>query len=303
LKSSPLKNNAQNQIKLSQLRVLVAVADQENFTEAALELEMSQSAVSHAIAALEERLGVVLFLRGRTGAHLTPIGQQIVDHARIIAREVDAITQAADSVRGLAGGQVRIASFRSIATHLLPDAIGEFHQRFPAIAVSLSEHDDYSQVEQALREGRADIGFTFMPASEDLESWEMLRDEYVALLPARFPGGDRLTWQELVTQPLIMPPMDAMMRQVYDHAAACGYPLKVTYAVETDGAIVRLVEQGLGATILPRLAAEPIPSQIKVYSLPTPVVRVIGVAVLASALHPPAIYAFLELLKRRISAY
>jgi DNA-binding transcriptional LysR family regulator len=110
-----------------------------------------------------------------------------------------------------------------------------------------------------------------------------------------------------VTQPLIMPPMDAMMRQVYDHAEACGYPLKVTYAVETDGAIVRLVEQGLGATILPRLAAEPIPDRVKVYSLPTPVVRVIGVAVLANALHSPAIYAFLELLRKRknriVSAY
>jgi DNA-binding transcriptional LysR family regulator len=308
LEKQPLKNNVQNQIKLSQLRVLVAVADHENFTEAALELEMSQSAVSHAIAALEERLGIVLFLRGRNGAHLTPIGQQIVDHARVIAYKVDEITKAAESVRGLEGGQVRIASFRSIATHLLPDAITEFHQRFPAIAVSLSEHDDCYQVEQSLREGRADIGFTFMPASEDLEAWEMLRDEYVALFPARFKmDAEQLTWQKLVTQPLIMPPMDAMMRQVYDHAEACGYPLKVTYAVETDGAIVRLVEQGLGATILPRLAAEPIPDQVKVYSLPTPVVRVIGVTVLANALHSPAIYAFLELLRKRknrlMSAY
>jgi DNA-binding transcriptional LysR family regulator len=195
--------------------------------------------------------------------------------------------------------QVRIASFRSIATHLLPSIITEFHQRFPAIAVSLSEHDDYSQVEQALREGRADIGLTFMPASEDLEAWEVLRDEYVALLPTQFHlDKAELTWQALVTQPLIMPPMDAMMRQVYDHAQACGYPLKVTYAVETDAAIVRLVEQGLGATVLPRLAAEPIPANVRVYSLPTPVVRVIGVAVLASAMHPPAIYAFLEMLKR-----
>jgi DNA-binding transcriptional LysR family regulator len=89
-----LKNNFQNQMKLSQLRVLVAVAEYENFTEAALQLEMSQSAVSHAIAALEERLGVVLFLRGRTGAHLTPVGQQIVTHAKAIADEVDAITKA-----------------------------------------------------------------------------------------------------------------------------------------------------------------------------------------------------------------
>jgi DNA-binding transcriptional LysR family regulator len=221
----------------------------------------------------------------------------------VIAREAEEITKAADSVRGLQGGQVRISSFRSIATHLLPSVVTEFHQRFPAIAVSLSQQDDYPEVEQALREGRADIGFTFMPAPEDLEAWEVLRDEYVALLPAQVNlETDQLTWQEFVTQPLIMPPIDVIMQQVYDQAQASGYPLKVTYAVETDAAIVRLVEQGLGATILPRLAAEPIPAKVKVYSLPTPVVRVIGVAVLANALHPPAIYAFLELFKRKIIA-
>lgn len=62
-------------MKLSQLRILVAVADRENFSEAALDLEMSQSAVSHAIATLEDHLGVILFLRGRHGDRLTPVGK------------------------------------------------------------------------------------------------------------------------------------------------------------------------------------------------------------------------------------
>jgi DNA-binding transcriptional LysR family regulator len=296
-----VKVNPQNQMKLSQLRILVMVANYENFTEAALQLEMSQSAVSHAVAALEDHLGIVLFLRGRHGAHLTPVDQQIVQHASEIVRQADEITKAAESVRGLQGGQVRIASFRSIATYLLPAVITEFHQRFPAIAVSLSEQDDYPQVEQALREGRADIGFTFMPTTTGIEAWEVLQDEYVALLPPHFKlQGDRLTWEELVAQPLIMPPVDyVMMQQVYDHARSFGYSLKVAYEVGTDATIVGLVAQGLGATILPRLAAEPIPATVQVYPLPVPLARVIGVAVLADALHSPAIYAFLEILKRK----
>jgi len=296
-----MKANPQNQMKLSQMRILVAVADYENFTEAALHLEISQSAVSHAIAALEDHLGVVLFWRGRNGAHLTTVGKQIVQHAREIVHQADAITKAAESARGLQGGQVKIASFRSIATHLLPSVIAKFHKQFPAIAVSLSEHDDYPHVEQALREGRADIGFTFMPASADLEAWEILQDEFVALLPANFKlSSSQLTWQELVAQPLIMPPVDyVMMRQVYVHANTFGYPLQVAYEVETDATIVGLVAQGLGATILPRLAAEPIPENVQVYKLPVPLARVIGVAILADALHPPAVYAFLEILKRK----
>lgn len=292
--------NHQSQMKLSQLKILVAVAEYENFSEAALYLEISQSAVSHAIAALENHLGVVLFLRGRHGAHLTSVGKQIVNHAREIVHRADEIAKAAELARGLHGGQVRIASFRSVATHLLPSIITKFHQQFPAIAVNLTEHDDSPEVERALYEGRADIGFTLMPnRNSDIETWKILQDEFVALFPPEFEAADtQLTWEELIAQPLILPPInDLMMQQLYSHTTAHGHPLEVAYEVGTDATIVSLVAQGLGATILPRLAATPIPSSVQVYSLPAPLDRVIGVSVLANALHPPAVYAFLEILR------
>ncbi|PSR17235.1 LysR family transcriptional regulator [filamentous cyanobacterium CCP3] len=294
-----MRDNHQNQMKLSQLRILVAVAEQETFSEAALNLDMSQSAVSHSISALEEHLGVVLFSRGRHGARLTPVGDRIVSHARIILQQAEAIAKEAELARGLQGGQVRIASFRSIAIHLLPAAIAQFKQRHPNIAVNLSEHDNYLQVEKALREGRADIGFTLLPAADDLDTWEVLENAYVALFPPSFKAvGPQITWAEVAQHPLIMPPADRiMMRDVYDHFQAHGYSLNVVSEVETDTTIVNLVAQGLGATILPRLAAEPIPERVQVFDLPEPLVRVIGAAVLGNGLHTPAIYAFLDVLK------
>lgn len=294
-----MKDNPQNQMKLSQLRVLVAVADHSTFSEAALQLEMSQSAVSHSIASLEEHLGVILVSRGRHGARLTPVGERIVSHARQMLHQVEAIVQEAEVTKGLKGGQVRVASFRSIAIHLLPDAIAQFNQRYPGITVNLSEQDNYRQVEKALREGRADIGLTVLPAAEDLETWVILENEYVALMPPQFqPPGPQLTWADLAQQPMIMPPVDrVMMRDVYAHIQAHGHALKVMSEVETDTTIVNLVAQGMGATILPRLAAEPIPSTVQVFSLPDPLSRVIGAAILADGLHTPAIYGFLEVLK------
>ncbi len=294
-----MRDNHQNQMKLSQLRILVAVAEQETFSEAALNLDMSQSAVSHSISALEDHLGVVLFSRGRHGARLTPVGDRIVGHARTILQQADAIAREAELARGLQGGQVRIASFRSIAIHLLPDAIAQFKQRHPNIAVNLSEHDNYLQVEKALREGRADIGFTLLPAADDLDTREILENAYVALFPPSFKlAGPELTWAELAQHPLIMPPADRiMMRDVYEHVQAYGYQLNVVSEVETDTTIVNLVAQGLGATILPRLAAEPIPTQVQVFALPVPLGRIIGAAVMAGAMHTPAIYAFLDVLK------
>lgn len=295
-----MKASYQSQMKLSQLRILVAVADLANFSEAALHLEMSQSAVSHAIATLEEHLGIVLFSRGRHGARLTPVGERIVKHAREIVYRTEEILKEAESAKGLSGGQVRIAAFRSAATQILPNAITEFHQRFPAITVSLTEHDDCYHVEQALREGRAGIGFTLLPTDDSFDTWELIRDEFVALFPPSFQSKPQLTWQELINYPIVMHPIeDMMMQQVYQHVRACGYTLKATYEVETDATIVSLVAQGLGATILPRLAAEPIPTNVQVYHLPVPLERIIGVAILADALHTPAVYAFLDILRRQ----
>lgn len=294
-----MSQNPQNQIKLSQLNILVAVAERNSFSEAALYLEISQSAVSHAIAALEDHLGIVLFVRGRQGARLTPVGTQIVEHSREIVQRTEYIHRAAETAKGLQGGQVRIASFRSAAAHLLPSIVAVFHQRFPAVTVNISEYNASADVEQALHQGDADIGFTLLPTGQNLETWEVMRDEFIALCPKTLkPNSSQLTWQELIDYPLILHPANyRMMQQVYDHVRSQGYALKAAYEVETDATIVNLVAQGLGATILPRLAAEPIPSNIQVYGLPVPFARVIGAAVLAEGLHLPAVYAFLETIK------
>jgi DNA-binding transcriptional LysR family regulator len=216
-----------------------------------------------------------------------------------MVQRADEIEKEADLARSLEGGQVRIASFRSVATHVLPSVIAAFHQQFPAIVVSLSEHEDYLHVEQFLREGEADVGFTFVPTSDDLEAWEVLQDEFIALFPPNFQAAhSEITWDELVAHPLILPPnKHIMMEKVYEHAATYGYRLDAAYEVKTDSTIVNLVAQGIGAAILPSLAAKPIPPRVQVYSLPVPLYRTIGVAVLADALHTPAIYAFLEVLK------
>lgn len=293
-----MKDNSQNRIKLSQLKILVAVAERQNFSEAALELGISQSAVSHAIASLEEYLGVILFSRGRYGARLTPVGNRVINHARIIVEHSEDILREAGFAKGLEKGDVRITTFRSIATHILPEIILEFQKCFPGIKVKLTEHDDYLQIERALREGLTDIGITFIPTGKGLTTWELLKDEFVVLLPPNTPlKNNQLTWETLAEQPLIMPPADyIMMRPVYEHINSLGYWLNVVNEVKTDAAIVKLVTQGLGGTILPRLAAEPIPKDVDIYSLPVPLKRQIGIAILEDALQPPAVYALLEIL-------
>jgi DNA-binding transcriptional LysR family regulator len=286
-------------IKLSQLRALVLVAERNNFSEAALELGVSQSAVSHAIATLEEELGIVLLSRGRHGANLTPVGERITKHAKDMLELLGSITKEALMSKGLKGGEVRIASFRSVATHVLPEIIARFRSEFPGISVTIVEHRGYEDVEEALREGRADIGFTCIPTTAEFEAWELMRDEYLLLLPPMWhPPKTPITWEELATYPMIMPiEGDYCSVLIREHFAKLKQHINAIYEIQEDSTIIGMVAQGLGATIMARMAAEPLPPEIKIYHLPVPLERVIQVVILAESLHPPAVFAFLNTLK------
>ncbi|MGB3404969.1 MAG: LysR family transcriptional regulator [Microcoleaceae cyanobacterium] len=286
-------------LKLSQLRALVAVADYGNFSEAALALDLSQSTVSHAIATLETELGVILLNRGRYGANLTPVGERIVSQARQIQNLIEQMGVEANREKGLQGGEIRIASFRSIATHLLPPVISRLSRHYPNVQVIITEMDDTVEIEQALRGGHADICFTYLPAAVEFETWEVMRDDYIAVFDATHAvNSDPLTWQELATYPLILSTVSCCANLIYQYLKTSPYPVNVAYQVRQDSTIMSMVMQGLGVGILPRLAAEPLPSQAIIRQLPSYLERVIGVAIVKDKIHSPAVFAFLDALRQ-----
>ncbi|WP_017315944.1 LysR family transcriptional regulator substrate-binding protein [Mastigocladopsis repens] len=230
---------------------------------------------------------------------MTPIGEQVIQEARQVLHLLEVIQEKANQEKGLQTGQVRVACVRSIATHVLPKVIALFRQKFPTISVVMTECDRYAQVEQALREGQADIGFTLLPTTTEFETWELFRDEFVVLLP---PGsiapGVSLSWEQLAEYPMIVNLRSPQHNKtVHAHFLQFGQTLKIDYEVREDSTILSMVMQGLGATVMAQLAAEPIPEGIEVRSLPVLLERVIGVAILADALLPRAVFAFLDILK------
>ncbi|MEO0406868.1 MAG: LysR family transcriptional regulator [Cyanobacteria bacterium P01_A01_bin.135] len=283
-------------MNISHLSVLAAIAKHGSFSTAAIHLDLSQSAVSRAIATLEDDLGVLLLVRGRFGARLTPVGERVLTHARKILQLQERIESEVNSHKGLNGGHLRIASFRSAATHLLPPVIAQFCQRFPGVDISLDELDPLG-VERALREGGADIGLLPLPRSEEFETWEVVRDEFVVLLPEQVQTPETLSWEYLAQHDFILYNYAECTSAVRRHWAQWDQTLNVAYEIKEDSTIVSMVAQGLGAAILPRLAALPIPDGVQVRSLPVPLVRVVGAAIAANSLQPPATFVFLELLR------
>lgn len=294
-----LSDSGDSRLKLFQLRALVAVARLGNFSEAAHQLGLSQSAVSHAIATLEDELGVVLMLRGRRGAALTPVGERICEDAQEILRLVESIREKSQQERQFDKGQVRVASVRSIATHVLPEVIAQFRQRFPGITVALEECDRYVEVEQRLKDGQTDVGLLFVPTLPELEARELFRDEFVALLPpGTLPESEPLTWELLLSQPMIVNLRSVKHNElIFTHLKSFGFTPTVAYEVREDSTILGMVKQGLGVSVMARMSAEPIPPDIQVRELPVPLERVIGVAVMANTLLPQAVLAFFDSLK------
>ncbi|MGF1518076.1 MAG: LysR family transcriptional regulator [Nodosilinea sp.] len=285
-------------IKLSQLRALVAIADTGNFSEAALKLDVTQSTISHAIATLEDELGITLLQRGRHGARLTPVGDRITAHAREMLGLLDTIGGEVNQARGVQGGSLRIASFRSVATHVLPEAIARLHRRYPTIAISVLEMDELHQLKQALLKGEADLCVAEVIDGKDVEGLHIFDDDYVALLPPGFrTQTGALTLDEMRQMPIIGSSHSSCGLRIRTILGAQAQPLETTYCIRHDSSMVAMVQKGLGIAILPRLAAEPVPPDVQIAPLPFPISRPIGATILKDALHTPALYAFLDALR------
>jgi DNA-binding transcriptional LysR family regulator len=285
-------------LKLSQLRALLAVAEYGNFSEAALQLNITQSTVSHAIATLEDELGVILFHRGRHGAQLTPVGERILTHAKQIQGLLESMMSAADNERGLKGGTVRIASFRSIATHVLPEAIARLHQQHPTIQISILEVDELYQLKQALSQGQVDLCVAEMLCGDEFETIPILEDDYIALLPPQYGLRDaQLTLEDLYNYPLITSSHDSCSVRIRDRLKDLDHELQVAYRIRHDSSMTSMVQQGLGIALMTELSAKPVPDGVRVCRLPFALSRPIGATLLKEALHSPAVYAFLDALR------
>lgn len=285
-------------LRLSQLRALVAIAATQNFSEAALELNLSQSTISHSIAALESELGVVLVNRGRHGASLTPVGEAVCAKAQQMLQNLDDIGQLASQARGVEGGQVRIVAFRSMASNVLPGAIAKLHATYPSIQVTITELDELREFEQALVEGKADVSVAELLSEEDFETLPVINDPCIGLVPLNYPiDTPQLTWDHLYEYPVITSVHGSCTHRLNHALKQVVPPIEVDYRVRTDSTIVGMVTQGLGIGLLHQLSAYPIPKDVRVMQLPFQIFRPLGVSWLKEALLSPAVYAFLDVLK------
>ncbi|PAU61825.1 LysR family transcriptional regulator [Pseudomonas sp. PICF141] len=281
---------------LTQLEIFSLVAELRGFTAAAHRLEISQSAVSHALKSLEQELGVELLRRHQSQVELSDIGQQLLLRARAMLGLANTLRQEAADARGMKRGTLRIGSFGPTSSiKLLPKILQRYRAAHPGIEVHIDEGPD-RQVIQWLEERRIDIGFVVLP-QERFDTFRLIEDQMVALLPAdhALAGHDSLSLSDLCHDPFVLTEAGSseLVSRLFNAARLtpniryrCSQLLSTLDTVARGDALTVVAEGSLPDHNDNRYVRKP---------LSPPVSRLVGLAVLDQRQSSPATLAFIKL--------
>jgi DNA-binding transcriptional LysR family regulator len=283
-------------MEIQQLRALEAIAKEGSFLAAATHLNASQSSLSHAIATLEQDLGARLLDRGRHGAKPTDAGLRILPYVRQVLSSLDAIRAETDTSAGLVSGRVRVGSIPSGAVAFLPKVIAHLERTHPNVEVILLEEPSQSAqtIEDWLRSQMIDVALVELPTAST-NTAVLMRDELYAILPSSSPLAHRrqLTIRDLAPEPLIMSryTSEPLLRAAY---ARHNLTPRIRFEVQDRGTLISMVREGLGFSIVPRLAfATALPGVTLVPVTPR-IRRELGLAIRDKEHASPALRAFLH---------
>lgn len=231
---------------------LLTAIDLGNLTRAAEQLGYTQSGLSYVIKALEAELGFPLLVRSRAGVRPTDECQRILPLLRELDRKSRQLEQEAADIRGLAVGNVFIATFPSISRFWLPQILRDFAQLYPGITVSIRESGQEEQ-DEWLREGAIDLAFCSYHDSP--YHWiPFLEDEIWAAVPAghSLAACDEIDLAKLADEPFILED------RAYDYdiirvITNAGVHPDVRWTSKDELAILAMVKLELGVSVLPAL--------------------------------------------------
>lgn len=284
---------------LTQLEIFVAVAERRGFTLAAAQLNITQSAVSHAIKALEQEWGVELLLRHQGQIELTDIGARLLLRVQPMLGLADAIRQEASDARSMKLGTLRIGSFGPTASQrLLPPLLADYRRLYPGIEIHVLEGPD-RQVIEWLQDREVDVGFVTLPETQ-FDTWPLIEDQMVALLPIGHPLAlnESVALEDLCSDPFVL--TEAGSSELVSRLfAAEKLKPRVRYRTSQLMSTLAAVARGDGITVV---AESSLPqgndAPYAVKRLSPPVKRQVGIAVLDSRQASKATRAFIGLAEK-----
>jgi molybdate transport repressor ModE-like protein len=287
-------------VELRHLAALQAIAEEGSFGRAARRLGYTQSAISQQIAALERAVGEKLVERpgGPRPVSLTEAGELLVRHAEaIVARMKAAQADLAAFAEG-AAGPLRIGTYQSVSTRLLPAIVRRFKESFPKVDIQLTESSIDDELEQRVERGEVDLSFVMLPlGAGPLEAEQLLVDPYVLIVPKDSPLAGREkrpSLREIAQQPLIGYRQCRSNELVETAIRRAGGEPQFVFRSDDNGTVQGLVGAGIGVALVPQLTLTPTEDTevIELGELVPP--RLIGIAWHRDRYRTPAARAFVE---------
>lgn len=301
-------------IEARHLRVLRAVAATGSFSGAGRELGCTQPAVSQQVKALESSVGTTLVVRTGREMRLTEAGEVLVRHASGILAGLTAAEEEVAAIAGLRAGRVRLVSFPSGSSTLVPAALAALRADHPGTQVFLEEAEPPRSVEM-LRSGDCDIALAFQyegvrhgrrhDRPQENEEWAdlvvrpLLTDRLVGLLPERhrLARSGTVAMADLAREPWIAG-CPRCRRQLVEACASAGFTPRIDFATDDSPAVAGLVGAGLGVAVLPQLAMESVRSRrVRVVAVEPRLRRRIVALTLPDLAQVPAVAATLDRLE------
>ncbi|MEU6196380.1 LysR substrate-binding domain-containing protein [Streptomyces sp. NPDC047061] len=242
------------------MRAFAAVAEHLHFRDAAAAIGMSQPALSGAVAALEETLGVTLLERTTRKVLLSPAGARLAVRARAVLDEVQALLAEAEAVRAPFTGALRLGVIPTVAPYLLPTVLGLVHDRYPDLDLQVHEEQTASLLD-GLAAGRLDLLLLAVPLGiPGVVELPLFDEDFVLVTPLGHPLGGRTGIAREALKELNLLLLDeghCLRDQALDICREAGRKdVAVTTTAAGLATLVQLVAGGLGCTLLPHTAVK-----------------------------------------------
>src|SRR6266852_2478519 len=243
---------------LVDLQLFIAVAEARSITGGALRSHLALASASARIKGLEAGLGTALLKRGRRGIELTAAGESLLDHARIILHNVDAMRGDLAAYASGAKASVHLLANTSGLSEHLPKALAAFLREHPDINVDVEERES-TDIAAAIASGAADLGFAAEHALPDTFERFLLSEDRLMLVAARrgeFASRRQIDFQELSDRDFVgLTSSTALQAHITKHAAKLGVRLRMRARLRDFDTICQMVAAGVGIAVVPEAAA------------------------------------------------
>ncbi|WP_110634337.1 LysR family transcriptional regulator [Pseudomonas sp. CC120222-01a] len=248
-------------ISMRQLRYFVAAAEHGQFSQAAMKVHVSQSAITTAVSQLETLLGVQLFERQPHGVKLTAEGHKFHQHARHILDTLqDAVSQPSFLSHSL-HGTVRIGASYTVLGYYLPALLARFKRSYPQVEIDLVDMDRPA-IEQGIVDASLDLGLTIISNAGNVQPFErhvLMRTRRQLWLATEHPlmSAQAISLSDIADHAYIMATVDEGETSALRYWRSVGLEPKVAFRTSSMEALRGLVAHGFGVTILSDMLYRP----------------------------------------------